>query len=218
MIITTSLNIAPVVTLGHLLKRQSDLKLKITEGKGHGFAQNLPKSVFHLVRCSPLPDLFQNNSLQNWPTGTKELLHFLFRTLQPASSAFFRFWCNRHFSIVENVGPGRYVECWSCCPTQVDWMKVKPAAPSLPRTQATSAILPDLCLVLIFQIKLNSMVEKVQRVVESLRITLICNSHWVSFSSGFCSWWSAVCCGWKMQRSPLKTNNTWKGSDTSHPT
>ena len=82
MNITTSLNIAPVVTLGHLLKRQSDLKLKITEGKGHGFAQNLPKSVFHLVRCSPLPDLFQNNSLQNWPTGTKELLHFLFRTLQ----------------------------------------------------------------------------------------------------------------------------------------
>ena len=217
MIITTSLNIAPVVTLGHLLKRQSDLKLKITEGKGHGFAQNLPKSVFHLVRCSPLPDLFQNNSLQNWPTGTKELLHFLFRTLQlpllfsSDSDAIIFLYCWK-------CGAGRYVGCWSCCPTQVDQMKVKPAAPSLPRTQATSAILPDLCLVLIFQIKLNSMVEKVQRVVESLRITLNCNSRWVSFSSGFCSWWSAVCCGWKMQRSPLKTNNTWKGSDTSHPT
>ena len=42
MNITTSLNVAPVVTLGHLLKRQFYLKLDHRR-KGTWFAHNLPK-------------------------------------------------------------------------------------------------------------------------------------------------------------------------------
>ena len=66
------------------------------------------QSVRHLVQRSLLPDRVQG------------ITTFPFRTLQPATSVFFRFWCRCIFSIVENVEPGRYVECWSCYPTQVN--------------------------------------------------------------------------------------------------